>query len=359
VVPVTTVERPTLGLGEGFDTPADVEHDPLNPDWEVPTPINLVVALTQSQREERVQRLVAMAKDRYAEALAVHAVGATVRGTCLLLSGGNDSYTVAHLFRDQATHIVHANTGTGMEATREHVRGTAKAWGLPLLEVHPKPGEGYDDIVRGNVYARSKATGELVQAWPGGFPGPAAHQVMYIRLKERGLETVPHLLGVSGSRTDRIVYVSGRRRAESERRKNVPHHERKGTVIWSSPIAVWHKADLRTYRLMVGDVPVNPVAERLGMSGECGCLANAKPGEADRWRATYPDDPFVLRMDALEREIADRPDIDPVRKRWGNASLLPTEDRSEGGLLCGKDCGPDPLLDLMDPLFELERGAAS
>ena len=300
--------------------------------------------------------LIAMAKARHAEAIATHCADKTIAGTCLLLSGGNDSYTIAHLFRDQATHVVHANTGTGIEATREHVRAVARTWGLPLIEVHPKAGQGYDDLVRGNVYANSRETGELVQAWPGGFPGPAAHQVMYTRLKERGLETIPHHFGISGSRTERVVFIAGRRRAESEMRKSIPHHERRGTVIWSSPIAVWHKADLRTYRLMDGiDVPVNPVAQRLGMSGECGCLANAKPGEADRWREAYPDDPFIKRMDALEAEIADRPDIDPVRKKWGNASLLPNEDRSEGGLLCGKDCGPDPLLDLMDPLFQLER----
>lgn len=348
--------EPTLGFGGEFDTEADVDHNPLNPDPEVPTPLDLVVRLTRQEREKRVERLVDMSLARHAETLA-HLGGKTVVATGLLVSGGNDSYTVAHLFRDQATHFIHANTGTGIEATREHVRATAKAWGLPLLEVHPKPGQGYDDLVRGNVYARSRKTGEWVQAWPGGFPGPAAHQVMYTRLKERGLETIPHLLGISGSRTERVVYIAGRRRAESEMRKTVPHRESRGTVEWSSPLTVWHKADLRTYRLMVGDVPVNPVAQKLGMSGECGCLANAKPGEADRWREAYPDDPFIKRMDALEREIADRADIDPVRKRWGNASLLPSEDRSEGGLLCGKDCGPDPLLDLMDPLFRLEEAS--
>lgn len=339
---------PTLG----------VDHDALRPDWEEPTPLDLVMRLTRPQRELRVERLVEMAHSQHAETMRLLAdAGKTAVATCSLVSGGNDSYTVAHLFRDQLTHFVHANTGTGIEATREHVRATAEEWGIPLLEVHPKPGQGYDDLVRGNVFARSRETGELVQAWPGGFPGPAAHQVMYTRLKERGLETIPHLLGISGSRTERVVFIAGRRRAESERRATVPHRESRGTTEWSSPIAVWHKADLLAYRLMNGGVPVNPVAQRLGMSGECGCLANAKPGEADRWRAAYPEDPFIKRMDALEAEIAGRADIDPVRKRWGNASLLPAEDRSPGGLLCGKDCGPDPLLDLMDPLFGLEMPA--
>lgn len=205
--------------------------------------------------------------------------------------------------------------------------------------------------------ATSRATGELVRAWPGGFPGPAAHAVMYQRLKERGLATVPHGFGISGSRDDRIVFVAGRRRAESRRRARVPHHEARGVVIWQSPIAVWHKADLRAYRLMHGGVPSNPVAQRLGMSGECGCLANATAGEAGRWREAYPDDPFILRMDALEAEIADRADIPEHRKKWGWGGEFDDPDAIEAfssDALCSTNCGVDPIFDLMDPLFGLD-----
>jgi 3'-phosphoadenosine 5'-phosphosulfate sulfotransferase (PAPS reductase)/FAD synthetase len=289
--------------------------------------------------------------------MAEHGTGKSIVGVCALVSGGNDSYTVARLFRDQLTHMVHANTGTGIEATREHVRSVATLWGLPLIEVHPLPGQGYRDLVLGRVMARSRKTGELVPAWPGGFPGPAAHEVMYQRLKARGLEQVPHLFDISNSRTKRVVFIAGRRRAESQRRATVPHSERRGTTVWSSPIAVWHKADLRTYRLMVGDVPVNPVAEKLGMSGECGCLANAKQGERERWFEAFPNDPWLASIRDLEDEIRDRADIPEQRKTWGHGWLKPTEKRSKGGLLCASDCGPDPLLDLMDPLFSLERAS--
>jgi len=72
------------------------------------------------------------------------------------------------------THLVHANTGTGIEATRAHVRSTALDWDLPLLEHVPPAGEGYFDLVLGKVTARSRETGEEVRSWPGGFPGPAA-----------------------------------------------------------------------------------------------------------------------------------------------------------------------------------------
>lgn len=343
----------TLDLGYTDDVP--IEHDPLNPHPEHPTPIELVVRLTRPQRERRVERLVELARMRYAEAVDMHGAGKVMVGVCALRSGGNDSEAITHLFQDVTTHHVHANTGTGIEATRQFVRDTAMAAGIPLIERGPKPGQGYRDIVLGNVYAHSRATGELVQAWPGGFPGPAAHRVMYQRLKERSLEQVPHDFGISGSRTERVVFIAGRRRSESKTRSTVPHHEAKGTIIWASPIAVWHKADLRAYRLMHGDIATNPVATVLGMSGECGCLANATAGEADRWRKAFPDDPFIREIDELEALLAGRDDIPEHRKKWGWGGTYDEPDKVERiDGLCGVNCGPDPLLDLMDPLFELE-----
>ncbi|HEX5347901.1 MAG TPA: phosphoadenosine phosphosulfate reductase family protein [Pseudonocardiaceae bacterium] len=296
-----------------------------------------------------------MAWNRYDEAVDVLCRGKRLVAVCQLVSGGNDSYTVAHIFRDVATHQVHANTGTGIEATREFVRATAAEWGLPLMEVHPKPGEGYWDLVRGTVMARSRKTGELVQCWPGGFPGPAAHSIMYQRLKERGLEQVPHLLGISGSRTDRALCIAGRRRSESKRRATVPHYQPHGTIPWASPIAVWHKADLLAYRLRHPGVPQNPVARRLGLSAECGCLANATAGEPERWRTEYPDDPFILAVNAMEAELAPRTDIPEHRKRWGWGGTYDDPDKVEplNETLCSVNCGLDPLFDLMDPLFNL------
>jgi len=254
---------PTLALGYADDVPT--EHDPLDPHPEHPTPIELVVRLTRSERETRVKRLVQMAWNRFDEAADIHGKGKTIVATCALVSGGNDSYTLAHIFRSVATHQVHANTGTGIEGTRQFVRDQAVAWDVPLIETYTRAGQGYFDLVRGTVMARSRETGEMVQAWPGGFPGPAAHAVMYQRLKARGLEQVPHHFGISGSRTERVLYLAGRRRPESKRRAKVPHHEAKGTVVWGSPLAVWHKADLRAYRLLNSGVPRNPVAFQVSL----------------------------------------------------------------------------------------------
>lgn len=345
--------EPTLDFGFADDVP--IAPDPLDPHPEHPTPIDLVLRLTRKQREKRVEKLVELAWRRYHEGIAKYAVGKNIAAVCLLRSGGNDSETISHIFRDVATHHVHANTGTGIEATRQFVRDTAKAAGKPLLEVHPEPGKGYREMVLGELYGTNRKTGLREQVWPGGFPGPAAHKIMYQRLKDRGLEQVPHLLGVSGSRTDRIVFVAGRRRPESKRRSTVPHYQRRYNILWNSPCAVWHKADLRAYRLMNPDMPTNEIARRIGMSGECGCLANATAGEADRWRREFPNDPFIKMIDELEALLADRDDIPEHRKKWGWAGEYDEPDeieRIDG--LCSVNCGPDPIADAMDPLFGLE-----
>jgi 3'-phosphoadenosine 5'-phosphosulfate sulfotransferase (PAPS reductase)/FAD synthetase len=364
--------EPTLDFGLHDDVPFD--RDPLDPHPEHPTPLELVVRLTRSERVSRVQRLVAMAWNRFDEAMDSIA-GQRVAGVCALVSGGNDSYTMAHVFRSVSTHWVHANTGTGIEATREHVRATATQWGMRLIEEYPNPGEGYWDLVRGKVMARSRETGELVQAWAGGFPGSAAHATIYQRIKERGLARVPHHFGISGSRKDQVVFIAGRRRPESKRRATVPHYERKHTILWTSPLAIWHKADLRAYRLLHPDMPLNPVAQKLGMSGECGCLAMAThEAERDQWFSTYPTEPFVLAVQAMEEELKSRPDIPEHRKRWGwgadpiaqaaEAEYMAQRRRAgkatepvvfTSDALCGPNCGPDPLFDPMDPLFDLDE----
>lgn len=366
---VTRLRTPDPNLPLGLPDDEPFAHDPLDPHPETPTPIELVVKLTRKQRERRVERLVEMAQSRFAEGIAIHGAGRKVAGTCALVSGGNDSYTVAHLFHHELTHLVHANTGTGIEATRQHVRDTALEWGLPLIEKTPPVGQGYVDLVLGRVMARSRETGEVVRSWPGGFPGPAAHAVMQQRLKGRCLEQIPHEFGISNSRTDYVIYVAGRRRSESKRRASVPHHERIGTVVWLSPIAVWHKADLRAYQLMVSDgrplclrcqlpVPSNPVARTLGMSGECGCLANAVEGEPDRWREAFPEEPFIRTIAWLETELL-KPEYDHIpehRKKWGwGGSFVEPDAIVPMGTdsLCGTNCGPDPIADFMDPLFEL------
>lgn len=289
-----------------------------------------VARLTRPQREARVELLIEQAHLVVQTALTAHLDGRSLFATCVLFSGGNDSTVLAHLFRDQATHAIHANTTIGIEETRVFVRNTCEEWGIPLIEEFPA--DTYRDLVLGNV--RTKA-GEIV--WTGGFPGPGAHGLMYQRLKERALDKARHTLGVANSKTKAVLWLAGRRREESARREDVPLFERDGTVIWASPLAMWTKADLTMYRLMCGDVPVNGVSEKLHMSGECLCGAFAKPDELEEIRFWYPD--VAAAIDALMAEVrmcGARPD----RQVWGHG-----QGRAEGraGRLCQSCQDPNQL----------------
>ncbi|BDT95954.1 hypothetical protein IFM12275_59300 [Nocardia sputorum] len=242
--------------------------DPVRPGMHAPTPVQDVARLNRSQREARVYRLIEQAEQIVVDGVRTHLDDRRIAAICVLFSGGSDSTALTHLFRHRATHAIHCNTTIGIEETREFVRTTCTEWGLPLLEEYPP-----------QTYA------ELVIA--RGFPGPAMHWLMYQRLKERGLRQAQRKL-VGDSRRERVVFIAGRRRQESARRKHVPLYERQGSVIWVSPLANWTSLDLNTYRLISKDVPVNPVTELLHMSGECLCGSFAKPGELDEIRTWFP-----------------------------------------------------------------------
>jgi 3'-phosphoadenosine 5'-phosphosulfate sulfotransferase (PAPS reductase)/FAD synthetase len=316
---------------------------------DAPTDPALVARLTWPQREQRVRWLTVQAHQIADDAVArwLHVVigqdgvkRSRVRelvATCVLFSGGNDSTTLAHLFRGRATHALHANTRVGVEATRQYVRDTCAAWGLPLIERSaPKPEDHYENLVIER-----------------GFPGFASHWLYYARLKERALDECRGPLGVRGSRKRAALWLAGRRRAESDRRSvvgpggaQVPLSQYDGSVIWTSPLAHWTKLDLNTYRLLHPDVPRNEVSDLLHMSGECLCGAAAKPGELDQLALYFPEAAAYLRDLEGKVRAAGHPE---ELCRWGHG-LTGTEIAKltgrrlrvkEPGLLCG-DCGsPD------------------
>ena len=293
--------------GTLFDEVDAYHGDPARPDLIQPTPISLLAHLTKPDRELRVLRLVQQAHDIYDNGLADHLDGHQLVASCLLFSGGNDSTTLGHIFKDRATHAVHANTTIGIESTRVFVRQTCKAWGLPLIEkVAPVS-------FRELVIER-------------GFPGPAMHYKMYQRLKERCLDAARADL-ISNARRERVVFIAGRRRQESTRRVAVPMSERDGSAIWVSPIAFWTNLDMNTYRLM-HDVPRNTVSDTLHMSGECLCGAFAHRGELDEIGYWYPD--MKAEIEALEAEVRAAGHKEPYCT-WGHGQGKPAE---KSGPMC-------------------------
>jgi len=212
--------------------------------------------------------------------------GVEVKAICVLYSGGNDSTVLTHLMHQRATHAVHINTGIGIDKTREFVRATCAAYGLPLIEESPPPGATYDELVLKH-----------------GFPGPAGHMMMYTRLKERGLRAVRRQF-VTNWRKERVVFVAGMRHDESARRmRNTEETHREGSIVWVSPIGHWTNEHMAAYRRAHPDVPRNEVSDVLHMSGECLCGAFAKPGELDMIAAFYPE--TAARIRDLERRAKD------------------------------------------------------
>lgn len=273
-----------------------------------------VALLTASQREARVVQLVERAQEILARAIEQHITGdsRTVAATVALFSGGNDSTVLAHIFRDQVAYFCHANTGIGIEETRQFVRDTAAGWEIPLLERKaPRERDQYRHLVLTDEKGKNGAA-------LGGFPGPAIHFKIMTRLKGRVFELVQAEL-VAKPMQERVVFLAGRRRDESKRRANIPESERRGSAVYVQPLVNWTKLDLNTYRLMQAragtPVPVNQAADLVHMSGECLCGAMASPGERAEVSMWFPL-PFEV-IAALEAELADRDDIPWHRKTWG------------------------------------------
>ena len=295
--------------------------DPLHPNLKTPTPATIVTSLSRSDRQRRLQHLIDQSHGIYDSALETLLNGRQLIAECLLFSGGNDSTTLAHLFRNKATHAIHANTTIGIEETRQYVRDTCKQWGLPLIEEHAP--DTYENLILGNT---KTSKGEPV--WTPGFPGPGSHNFMYTRLKERALDKARHTLGIANSNHKAATFIAGRRRQESNRRTNIPLSEADGTIIWISPIAMWTKPDLNTYRHTHPDLPHNEVSDRLHMSGECLCGAFAHPGELEEIRYHYPH--VAAHIDTLQHKARTAGIPEPFCN-WGHGQGKP---KGPTGRLC-------------------------
>lgn len=279
--------------------------DAMNPGLDAPTPVELVATLTGPQRLQRLAALQAQAERIVADGLARHAGGRRIVARCLMFSGGNDSTVGAHLFRGWATHLLHADTGTGVPATQQFVRDVAGSWGLPLIVRRSQT--AYRDLVLGRV-----------PGYPGGFPGRGAHGIMFTRLKERAWDDMRRLDLPAHRRQELRIFLAFRRREESRRRSQpgqVPLHQRDGTVLWIAPLANWTKLDLNTYRLAAGNVPANAVSDHLHMSGECLCGAYGTRQELGPLGDWYPD--TREQIDRLEHDVA-REGITGPTALWGH-----------------------------------------
>ena len=204
----------------------------------------------------------------------------------VLVSGGRDSTLAAHLAKTSKIildGIVHINTGIGIPETRDYVYSFAAWLGLPLIEAIPP--QSYDDIVLRY-----------------GFPGPAAHRLMYARLKERPLRLIRREAQDGGR--GRVMFITGVRKAESIRRMGyVKPVTRQGSTVWVAPALDFSNQDVTLYH-RANQIPPNPVVANLHMSGECLCGSFAGPGELDQLAFFYPA--VAARIRNLERQCFEK-----------------------------------------------------
>lgn len=232
--------------------------------------------------------------------------GRELAAVVTLFSGGNDSIVLSDIMQrlGLTDYFGHANTGIGIEGTREFVRKTCAEWGIPLLERAPKPGRTYEEDVMTH-----------------GFPGPGRHGEIFNRIKGSGLEQINAEL-VGNPYRNRVLYVAGRRFQESQRRKarKIPVWERSTSIksmVWVSPLRGWTKLDLNTYRTRFPDCPRNPIADDLGMSGECECGAYATEGELDTLRNYPPAADVVRQIEELQEKVIAAGVVPARRCVWG------------------------------------------
>jgi len=174
-----------------------------------------------------------------------------------LYSGGYDSAVATHVAqRLQTMPVWSVNTMLSADGWREYVTKTATA-------------QGWDH----HIYDNEKGYAEFV-TWVGyhGCPnGPAGHSRAYQRLKERAIYRI--LMSYKQQRTDKVLFVTGIRRAESVKRAAIAQAvNRNGTsnIIFCNPLLDWSDNDCTNYRWDNG-LPDNPFYSTVKGSGDCQC----------------------------------------------------------------------------------------
>jgi 3'-phosphoadenosine 5'-phosphosulfate sulfotransferase (PAPS reductase)/FAD synthetase len=212
-----------------------------------------------------------------------------------LYSGGHDSVTATAIAASMKCldAVVHVNTGIGIDETRNHARQQTDEFGYEFVEYEATE----------NTYADGRPAPMIYRdiVLKHGFPGPAMHSKMYVKLKERSLARL--MRDLSKKRGEKVMLISGVRQEESIRRMgHVRPAQAEGSRIWVAPIIEFIKLHCKEFREAEGIKP-NPVVECLGMSGECLCGAFAKPGELARIGEHYPE--TAARIRNLEEEVKD------------------------------------------------------
>lgn len=168
-------------------------------------------------------------------------------------SGGYDSMVATHIVEDRFPDVVVASIDTGLTADGwpDYIQSVADRFNWNLKFWH------------GDLDGWSQRTKEY------GFAFNAdQHKSNFYYLKQKAIRQM--VQDYKQHNHDRIMLISGVRRAESPRRASAPEIERKGCGVYVNPLVNWSDEDIIRYRLEHG-LPDNPFYEVFKNSGDCLC----------------------------------------------------------------------------------------
>jgi 3'-phosphoadenosine 5'-phosphosulfate sulfotransferase (PAPS reductase)/FAD synthetase len=229
-----------------------------------------------------------------------------------LFSGGNDSIVSTHRAYDafDVDMTVYLDTNSGLPANLDHVKDVCDEYGWELA------------VLSSPITLRGFALGsEDRQAY--GFPGPGSHSWAYNMFKQRQIRSLAS--AVSGEPT---LYTGVRQHESDRRMRHVNGDTDEGERwTWRATIHNWRDERVDEYR-ETHDLPTNPVAEKIGRSGDCYCGAFAnRDTELAELEAHYPDHAEYLKE--LEAEVQAARDERDEYAYWGFGGLSEKELRGK------------------------------
>lgn len=228
-----------------------------------------------------------------------------------LFSGGNDSVVSTHKAHSEydIDYTVYLDTNTGLQENKDHVKETCDKFGWDLL------------IAQSPMTLKEFALGSETRE-PLGFPSPSMHSWAYRYFKER------QIAAIASHVNDNPRFYSGVRAHESNRRmQNVDGARREAERwVWISPIHDWRDSAVDAYR-EEHDLPTNPVAEKIGRSGDCFCGAfSNRTADFVELEAHYPGHAEWIKE--LEKDVQEELGTDEKYCYWGFGNMSENELRS-------------------------------
>jgi len=213
--------------------------------------------------------------------------GRNVSSLVCCFSGGKDSLVSTHLVWNESEDlplkhrsVLFVDTTVSLPGVVDYVKMIADRCGWNLVIVRPK-----------------KTFFDLAERW--GMPTLRRRWCCYY------LKLEP-MFRYASKLPKYVMFVTGMRRDESSRRRNfnpiiVRRNPICGIHISFSPIFYWSDKQVHEY-LRRHNLPLNPVAMKLGFSAECYCGVYAGHRELQKVAALYPE--FMMAFMELEKRMS-------------------------------------------------------